>query len=33
VYKNWLETYKVIHTVTQSDGTILVHNYKTYKFN
>ena len=33
VYKEWLETYKIVHTITQSDGTILVHDYKTYEHN
>ena len=33
VYKEWLQTYKIVHTVTNPDGTIEVNDYKTYKFN
>ena len=35
VYKEWLVTYKVVHTITESDGSVIVCDYKTYdhKYN
>ena len=30
VYKEWLVTYKVVHTITESDGSVIVCDYKTY---
>lgn len=30
VYKEWLETFKVVHTITHDDGKIEIFDYKTY---